>query len=141
MRTVTETARLAVDAQTLWHDAGGFDAVGKWHPMLAGVETNGDGVGAARTARVKDGTEQVERLESLDPERHKYRYKVEHTSMPVRDFTAEFSIDDSGDDASRLIWWAEFDLAEGGNEKTVESVRQFMHAGIENLKAWYGEAR
>jgi len=141
MLTVTETARLAIDAETLWHDAGSFDALGKWHPMLAEVEMDGDGVGAARVAYKKDGTEQVERLQAIDPGRHRYRYRIEYTDLPVRNYVGEFSIDDSGADASRLIWFAQFEVAEDGNEeKTVEAVRQFMHAGVENLKAWYGEA-
>jgi mxaD protein len=137
MSEVTETAGVPTNATALWREDGGFSEVGDWHPMLDRIETSGEGVGATRIAHGKDGSVQVERLLSVDSNRRSYCYAIERTTMPVRDYTAEFRIDGIGKRESLLIWSARFELGEGGSNETVENVRTFLHAGLESLKAKY----
>lgn len=140
MPAITETAQVSVEANTLWRKIGAFGAVAEWHPMLKEVETAGNGVGATRTARGECGGEQVERLQAIASARRTYSYTTERASIPVRDYRGEFRIDRAGKRASLVTWSVRFELAEGGGEETVETVRQFLHAGLESLKTKYGAA-
>jgi hypothetical protein len=124
----------------VWREAGGFRAVGVWHPMLDRVEIDGESVGAARTLHGKDGSVQVERPLAVDRTRRAHGYITEKAAMPVLNYTAEFRVNDAGEDTSHVTWSAKFDLAEGGSDKTAMAVRQFLRAGHESPRARY-EAR
>jgi Polyketide cyclase / dehydrase and lipid transport len=134
MPTITETATIRRDPETLWDEIGAFGSVADWHPLLNSVAVFGEGAGAIRIAYGEEGSAQAERLQVLDPARHLYRYTMEETSMPVRDYTAEFRIDPTGDAASTVVWSAQFELTPDGDGRTVEAVRHFLHAGTENLR-------
>src|SRR3954471_22865202 len=138
MPEITETAEIGMNTDSLWREIGAFEAVGDWHPMLERLDFSADGNRVTRAARGKDGSEQVERLIEFDPARHVYQYTMERSALPVRDYAGEFRIEPVGSGASRVIWSAHFELAEGADRNTVETVRQFLHAGTENLKTKYG---
>jgi hypothetical protein len=138
MPAITETAEINVNTDALWKEIGGFGAVGDWHPMLERLDVSRAGKRATRIARGKDGSEQVERLTRIDPSRHVYQYTMERSALPVRDYVGKFHIEPVGSDASRVVWSAQFELADDGDGKTIETVRQFLHAGTENLKTKYG---
>jgi len=140
MPRITETATIGLDPDTLWNEIGAFGSVGDWHPLLDSVELLGQGTGAMRIAHAKEGAEQAERLQTLDPERRLYRYTMEQTSMPVCDYRGEFRIDPAGDAASVVVWSAQFELTPDGDGRTVESVRHFLHAGTESLRHRFGAA-
>lgn len=86
MPSITETATIRSDPETLWREIGGFGSVAEWHPLLQSIEVMGDGVGAMRVAHGGDGSEQVERLQMIDAEHHRYRYTLEQSPMPVRNY-------------------------------------------------------
>jgi mxaD protein len=138
MPRITETATIGLDPHTLWNEIGAFGDVGRWHPLLSSVKVVGQGSGAMRIARAKEGALQAERLQIIDPERRLYRYTMEITSMPVRDYTGEFRIDSADGDASTVVWSAQFELTPDGDGRTVESVRRFLHAGTESLREKFG---
>lgn len=77
MTEIVETVRVGQPADTLWKKIGGFGAVGPWHPMS-------------------------ERLLEFMPEQRFYRYGMETTPMPVRDYAAEFRIEGDSRDASTV---------------------------------------
>jgi len=140
MPRITETATIGLDPRTLWDEIGAFGDMGHWHPLLSSVKVVGEGSGAMRIARAKEGAMQAERLQIIDPKRRLYRYTMEITSMPVRDYTGEFRIDPAGEDASLVVWSAQFELTPDGDGRTVEYVRRFLHAGTESLRHTFGEA-
>ena len=140
MPRIIETATIALDASTLWDEIGAFGSVADWHPLLDSVEVLGHGTGAMRIAHAKEGSEQAERLQTLDAERRLYRYTMEQSSMPVRDYRGEFRIDPAGDAASLVVWSAQFELTPDGDGRTVESVRRFLHTGTQSLRHRFGEA-
>jgi len=139
MPKIIETATIGMDAETLWNEIGGFGSVGEWHPMVNSVDVLGQGTGAMRIAHGGEGDDRTERLQTLDPDRHLYRYTIERASMPVRDYRGEFRIDPAGGSASIVSWSAQFELTEEGDGRTIESVRRFLHAGTESLRRRFGE--
>jgi mxaD protein len=137
MFEVTETADLDIDAESAWRAVGDFGAVGHWHPMLAEVRSEGNTTGARRHVTATDGSKQVERLDSYDPQRHCYRYHMESTGLPVRDYVAEFRIDGDGRHHSKATWSAYFAVTGRNGREGVQAIREFLKAGVEALERRY----
>lgn len=137
MFNVIHTVRVPVGAERLWRDIGSFGAVGKWHPMLAAVDSQGDVAGARRTAHGRDGSIQVERLKDYNAADCIYRYEMESTPLRVRDYIGEFRVDDNGDGTSTVTWSAQFEPADGTTDETAQRVETFIKAGTDSLKARY----
>jgi hypothetical protein len=108
--------------------------------MLAKVEVQREELGAVRTAHGRDGSTYVERLVDVEPEQHRYRYKMESTPLPVGNYVGEFRIE-SDDDESSVVWAADFDVTKGDEAKTVDEVREFLRSGLDQLRAAYGGSR
>jgi hypothetical protein len=141
MARVTEKVRIPMDPDLLWENIGGFGAVGIWHPMLAKVEVQREELGAVRTAHGRDGTTYVERLVDVEPEQHRYRYKMESTPLPVGNYVGEFRIESDDEHESSVVWAADFDVTKGDEATTVGEVRQFLRSGLDQLRAAYGGSR
>lgn len=84
MPTIEETIHLTLPPDEAWRRFGAFGDVGRWHPTLASVESEGDKPGARRIAHAKDGGTQVERLTDYDAARRRYTYAMEKTALPVK---------------------------------------------------------
>ncbi len=138
MPEVTELVRLAREAEALWREIGPFGAVGKWHPMLAGLEADGEHPGALRTAHGRDGSVQVERLLEMTPVG--YRYTMVSTAMPVENYVAEFGAANNGDGTSKIRWHASFNVAADDEAETIAGIRAFFRAGLDALAGRYGKA-
>ncbi len=130
---IRETARLGMDADAAWRLIGDFGSVGDWHPLLADVESEGNAPGAIRRATGGDGSKLVERLEAFDPDLHAYRYAIVESNLPIKDYTAEFRIDEAGADESLVVWTARFDSLGADADESAALVDQFLRAGVEAL--------
>ena len=139
MPTITESVRIPMHADILWHKIGSFGAVAEWHPMLRRVQSEGDHVGARRFVETEGGERQEERLALYDPEGHSYDYILESSPLPVRDYEAEFQIIDEDMAMSRVLWTAYFEVTGEHEAATIESIRGFLRAGLDNLQKLYGE--
>lgn len=129
MENIVETVRIGEPAGELWAKIGAFDAIGDWHPMLASVTLEGEGQDVSRRARSHDGELTVERLLESAPERRSYRYRIVSTPAPVRDYAAEFRVEDNGDGTSTVVWSAEFEPTVK-DFQTTEIIRSFLKAGL-----------
>ena len=134
MVSIIETVRVAEPPDALWANIGRFGAVGQWHPMLSRVDSEGEHAGSLRMAEGSDGSRQVERLLEAAPERHAYRYRLESTPMPVRDYTAEFRVDSNEDGTSTVVWSAQFEPL-SDDPATTETIKAFLKAGVDNIAA------
>lgn len=141
MTRIIESVRIAAPPDRLWREIGGFGSVGKWHPLLARVDSEGERTGSRRTAEGQDGGRQVERLLELSPEGHFYTYRMESSAMPVRDYVGELRVEDDGDSGSTVIWSAEFEPAGGGDERQIaQSVHSFLKTGLDHLERMHRAA-
>lgn len=131
---IIESVRVAEAPEALWHEIGGFGAVGKWHPLLARVDCEGERTGCRRTAEGQDGSRQVEQLLEASPEGHFYRYRMESTAMPVRDYVGEFRVESDGDSGSTVVWSAEFEPDSDNERQAAESVHSFFKTGLDHLE-------
>lgn len=141
MPEIVETVRVAEDADALWREIGRFGAVGQWHPMLAKVETDGERAGCLRRAQTRDGDRQTDRLLETAPQRHLYRYRMEASPMPVRNYVGELRVVDNGDGTSKVAWSARFQVTSTDDGGTAETVRNFLRVGLENLRSLHGGTR
>jgi mxaD protein len=128
---------IPVDADTLWSRVGSFQSVDDWHPMLESLNGEGEQPGAVREAVTKQGQRQVERLREVDPSARFYRYTIDSSSLPVRAYVAEFRVDATGEGASTVCWLSDFEVDQGAATDTVDTVRAFLTAGLENLQRQY----
>jgi hypothetical protein len=135
---ISETARLALGPEEAWRKIGDFGAVGDWHPMLAKVASEGNERGNVRRATGKDGSAQVERLDSYDHIRHRYSYSLVETALPVRDYTATFRIEPAGDGQAIVTWSATFEPAGVDDATAARSVGPFLKAGTDALAKTFG---
>lgn len=135
---ITETAQLALSPEEAWRKIGDFGAVGDWHPMLAKVDSQGNERGNLRRATGKDGSAQVERLDSYDDIHHCYGYSLVETALPVRDYTATFRIGSASDGRAIVTWSATFEPAGVDDAAAAKSVGPFLKAGTDALTKTYG---
>jgi hypothetical protein len=146
MTNVKEVAKIMVDADTLWKTVGDFGSAARWHPQVSGVTVIDGPAGRARLVQFKSGGEQLERLEAMDGAHRAYRYSVERTSLPVRSYTGELRVEAADTGMSRLVWGAQFMLADEGDGRTIEAIRHFLHDGAVGIQSEYrpytnGESR
>jgi hypothetical protein len=138
MAHVEAVADVPVDPATLWREIGSFQRVGEWHPMLASVHGDGEEPGAVRHAIGVNGSEQIERLSEVDPGQWFYRYVMESSAMPVRDYEAELRVQARGDGTSTVRWTSEFEVTSGDEQETAGTVRAFLEAGVHSLTERHG---
>lgn len=121
---IIESAHVAEAPEALWREIGGFGAVGKWHPWLARVDSEGEHAGCRRIAGGRDGSRQVERLLEASPERHFYRYRMESTGMPVRDYVGELRVENDGAPAVAERYRKDADSFETGGKSRLEVLQK-----------------
>lgn len=137
MTAVSESARIAMDAEHLWEEVGRFGEL-VWHPLLARVESIGNQPGAMRHMETTDGRRQVERLDEIDPAHHLYRYTIQDSSAPIENYRAELRIDALSARSSWVTWTARFDVTMGDEAAESDAVRRFLRRGLDGLCARYG---
>ena len=125
---------IRADADSVWREIGAFDRLGDWHPLIEKVES----AGRRRIAYNKNGIRQVETLQQSDRRRRRYRYTIDESPMPIRNTTAELSVDDNHDGTSTVRWSSDFEVAERECADTVATVERFFKAGFSSLKGRHG---
>ena len=140
MSHVVVAVEIPTDVEVVWREIGSFQAIDLWHPGLASVRATGDAPGDQREAVTRDGHRQLERLRENDARRHYYRYVIESSFMPVRNYEAELRADPAGVGMTVVHWMADFDLTDGSDRTTVPTVQEYFATGLEHLQSRY-EAR
>jgi Polyketide cyclase / dehydrase and lipid transport len=137
MPNVKEVAATMIDADTLWQRVGNFGSIAQWHPHLSRMTVSDEPAGQVRLLYLKTGGEQLERLQAIDAAHHTYRYRIERASLPVRDYIGEFRIEAADTQMSRVVWEADFTLADEHDDRTVAAVRSFLREGVASIERKY----
>jgi hypothetical protein len=119
----------------LWAKIGGWCAIAEWHPAIAKCEESKDGDVEFRTLTLKDGGVIKEKL--LEKGTTSYKYEIVESPLPVKNYTAMFSVapDDDDLDEINVLWSATFD-ANGKEDKEARQVIDgIFKAGMESIKA------
>lgn len=130
--TKTEAERVA-----LWEKVGGWCAISEWHPAVAKCEESKDGDAELRTLTLQDGGVIKEKL--IDRGSTSYKYEILESPLPVKNYTAQFSVtpDDDDLDEINVVWSATYD-ANGAEDKEARKVIDgIFKDGIESIKGKY----
>jgi hypothetical protein len=132
-----EEAKAAAERTALWAKIGGWCAIAEWHPAIAKCEASKDGNVEFRTLTLKDGGVIKEKL--LETGTTSYKYEIIESPLPVKNYTAMFSVapDDDDLDEINVLWSATFD-ANGKDDKDARGVIDgIFKAGMESIKGKY----
>ncbi|MFZ1428778.1 MAG: SRPBCC family protein [Geminicoccaceae bacterium] len=138
MPKVTMSTPVAMNADKLWQAMGSFAAIGKWHPMMEKVESEGENKGSIRTLQLIGGAKLVERLEEISPTERLYRYSILESPLPISDYFSEIRVKDNGDGTSTVEWSSDFNVKTGNEKDVVKTVQEVYQAGLDNITKLYG---
>jgi hypothetical protein len=130
-----DAAKAESERTALWAKIGGWCAISEWHPAIAKCEESKDGDVVFRTLTLKDGGVIKEKL--LEKGTTSYQYEIIESPLPVKNYTAMFSVvpDDDDTDEINVLWSATFD-ANGQDDKAARQVIDgIFKAGMESIKA------
>jgi hypothetical protein len=121
-------------ADELWRIVSSFGGIADWHPALERVDSEGEQPGAHRTAHTAGGMRQVECLLERKPEERRYRYEINASLLPIRNYVSDIKVDDTGGGTSRITWCADFEAPRQHLAEVTHTVEDFFRAGLRNLK-------
>jgi len=137
LQTVVQRVDLSTPPDQVWALIGAFG--GMWHPLIAGVELTGEGVGQLRTIETIDGKRIVERLDAIDNAQRFYRYTM-ISGVPAVDYTGTLSAKPNGSGSS-VEWRVQY-LADGQGDLVVKTIVSTLEkTGLESLKNRFGASR
>jgi hypothetical protein len=134
LQTVADSVDLLAPPDKVWALIGGFGAL--WHPLIANLQTSGEGVGELRTIETIDGKRIIEQLEAFDTSQRSYRYKM-ISGIPAVDYTGTMTVTPKGTGCTvewRVQYWAD-----GQADFVVMTiVSTLLKTGLESLKTRFG---
>jgi hypothetical protein len=133
-----DATKTDAERKALWEKIGGWCAISEWHPAIAKCEASKDGDTQFRTLTLKDGGVIKEKL--LDTGTTSYQYEIIESPLPVKNYTAMFSVtpDDDDLDEINVLWSATYD-ANGVEDKEARKVIDgIFKDGIESIKGKHG---
>lgn len=137
MEHIEAKVTVGAEPDRLWTEIGSFQGVGRWHPWLKSVEGDGETPGSVRIAWAGGGEPQRERLVTVDPHEHFYRYTIESTGMPVNDYVGEFRVRPIRPGISEVEWSSTFELASPDADAEA-MVGDFLRAGLRAIAESHG---
>jgi hypothetical protein len=124
----------------LWKRFGGWCAIAEWHPAIKSCEEIKDGDDTYRKLTLQDGATIKEKL--LDTSDVSYRYAIVESPLPVKNYSAQFSIvpDDDDLDEVNIVWAATYDAADGKDDKEArKTIDGIFKDGIKNIEKMIGK--
>ena len=146
---VTQTVDIARSPDEVWAIAGDFDALARWHPLIASSPaTRGNEVGSIRklTLRAEGNPGFDEELTKYDAAARTYAYriiKVDPKILPVNTYSATFEVRANPAGGSTVEWRAAFYRGymlnnpppELNDAAAIKAVTGVLRAGLDHLKA------
>jgi hypothetical protein len=136
-----ETIATTASPEAVWAVIGEFDAISKWHPVVASSPADkGNEVGSVRALTLKaDGNPGFsEKLLKYSAEKHSYKYSivaVDPKILPVTNYTSIIKVKKTKT-GSTIDWSGRFDAPEGVDPATsVGAITGVYKGGLTNIKA------
>jgi len=140
MAHVSMSTELNTSAEEVWKVISDFNGLTKFISAIVDSTTKGQGVGAVRTLTLENGTQIVERLESLDEQARKLSYSIVSSPLLLKDYLAEMNLLALGDSQCKLIWSSAFQ-PNGVSESEVKNILEGIYtAGFAGLQKIFGPA-
>lgn len=129
---------VAKESADLWAKFGSWCAIKDWHPAIASCEEIKDGDTTFRLLTLKDGGKIKEKL--LETSALSYKYEIVESPLPVKNYTAQFSVtpDDDDLDEVNIVWAATFDANGKPDLEARKVIDGIFKDGIESVKAMTG---
>lgn len=131
---------VAAETAALWKRFGGWCAIAEWHPAVTSCTESKDGDTIYRTLTLEDGGTIKEKL--LDQSDVSYRYEIIESPLPVKNYSAQFSIvpDDDDLDEVNIVWASTYDAADGKDDRDArKTIDGIFKAGIESIEEKLGD--
>lgn len=101
---VVASVQVPADADWVWQVAGDFGGFQAFVPGLASTEVTGQGPGAVRHKRFKDGNVAIEQLNSRDEQTRYMTWTLIHTSLPVGNLWASMAVEAQPLEGCQVTW-------------------------------------
>jgi hypothetical protein len=103
----SDTVRIAASADAVWAVVGDLASLVPGGGMVERIDVEGEGAGAIRTFHLPGGATVVERIESHDPARRCYSYRIlDSGPLPFADYVGAAEVNADGPHACLLSWSA-----------------------------------
>lgn len=147
-RRVTETVNIARSPDQVWAIAGNYDAIARWHPLVASSPSSkGNEVGAVRKLTLRAPGDPVleEELVRYEAPAHLYQYRIDRPDpkvLPVNNYVAWFELKPGTEGGTLVEWRAAFYRGfmnndpppELDDDAAIAAVTAVFRAGLNNLK-------
>jgi len=122
------------ESADIWTTYGGWCAIKDWHPAVAECKESKEGDASFRTLTLKDGGVIKEKL--LETNKRSYKYAIIESPLPVKNYTAQFSLtpDDDDEDEINLVWAATFDAEGKPNAEARKIIDGIFKGGLDAIK-------
>ena len=137
MARVSVTKTIAAPSAAVWEMVSEWGGTHKWIPGVGPVSTDGEGVGATRSAELDPslgGGRVSERLEHFDGKAMCFRYCLTEGPLPIRDYVATMEVAAAGDASSTVTWSSTWEPVGVPEAEVREIFESLYRAALENVE-------
>lgn len=134
----SHTVRIPATADAVWAVVGDLASLVPGGGMVERIDVDGEGAGAIRTFHLPGGARVVERIESHDPARRLYSYRIlDSGPLPFADYVGTAEVKADGPGACLLSWSA--DVAPAGVDAATlrAMVEANLHGALQAVAACF----
>ncbi len=143
--SVKESVEINAKADEVWSKVSNFGDLGAWHPAVKTTEIIGgtnNKKGAVRLLTLQDNGTIKEELESYNPARRSFSYKIIEGVLPVSNYHSTVVVQSISKGKCKVVWSGTFKRkdtsdspAKGqGDEDATNTITAVYKGGLENLK-------
>ena len=138
MTTVSMSIKINTSAEKLWALVSDFNGLSKFVAAVTKSTIEGSGVGALRTLTLPDGSQVVEKLESLDEQAKSLSYSMVSGPMPVENYISFMKVLEISENQSELEWSSNFGPKGVPEAEAKDAIEGVYSLGFEGLKNLFG---
>ena len=141
MAKVSVSKTINAPGDKVWAMISEWGGTHKWIPGVGPVSTDGEGVGATRSAELDPATgfagKITEALTAFDPEAKQFSYQIVGQSpIPIEDYVAEMSVLERGDSSCEVTWQSTWRANGDLSEEELQSAFETLYdLSLENVRS------